>query len=678
MFNLKVQEKSNPFYLPTNGSLYTGEEESTARGEKSLQPPQNSKYSPIWKRAKNKIIGQLRIKKLVANAKNLGIRDSSNRDSINTLEIEKFLKKNIKNLSEESKKPKKKPSCCRPFSPDSRFRNIWDGYLSFWLLYSCIVTPINLAFFSPEPGDALFVIDMIIDFSFLIDVILNFHTGYYDKEGAVQFDRWKIAKNYLMTWFLLDAVAAFPSGLVEIGIGSESKYSRYNDIVRVVKLRNIIRLLKVTRAVKFFKYSQKESLLSSIQNFFRISHSTRRLITTLLMIIISIHIFACFFYYANVYNDFSPDSWAVRYGIRDSPIFDIYLSSVYYSVVTITTIGYGDITPKTKMEKCLAMGWMIVAVYFLSFVISSLSSSLAQNDVKRALMEQKLALLDSFGEEVGIDKVTKKKIQDEIRMKIMRSTYSSSLKSEVIQDLSSELKHTIATKMYNGIFRVFKFFSNKDQIFISSIFPLLEAHHFIHNEVIYSEDDFPDYIYFIGRGRVSFMVSGTKHPFSVQNSGNYFGEIEIVRNTKRMFSVISPKESFLLGMGIPLISRIREEFSKVWDEVQTEAETRLQKIIKSLAEMKVLLKLNTSGMIGNIKSKEVKISINEEIRTITLEFNKKNDHSEMNELIELVKKEILVNKETLNRIEHRVKKMQKKEKHRFRKNRVLLPPIKGK
>lgn len=678
MFSLKDQENSSPLLIATNGSKNANEDEPTARGDKLLPITPSFKYLKVWKRLKSKIISELRIQKMLKNSKNLGIPEGTNRDSINTIEIEKFLKKNIKNLSEEGKKPEKKVSCCRPIGPDSRFRNIWDAYLSLWLLYSCIVTPINLAFFDPEPGEPLFIVDMIIDFSFLFDVFLNFHTAFYDKEGAVEFDRLKIVKNYVFSWFLLDALAAFPSGLVEIGLGTHSKYSKYNDVAKIVKFRNIIRLLKVTRAVKFLKYSQKESLLSSIQNFFKISHSTRRLFTTLLMIVICIHIFACFFYYANVYNDFSPDSWAVRYGIQDSPLFDIYLSSVYYSVVTITTIGYGDITPKTKMEKCLAMIWMIVAVYFLSFVISSLSSTLAQNDVKRSLMEQKLALLDSFSEEVGIDKVTKKKIQDEIRMKIMRSTYSSSLKGEIIQDLSAELKHTIATKMYNGIFRVFKFFSNKDQIFISYIFPLLEAHHFIHNEVIYSEDDFPEYIYFIGRGRVHFMVSNSKHPFSVQNSGSYFGEIEIVRNIKRMFSVVSPKESFLLGLGLPLISRIREEFSKIWDEIQTEADNTQKNIIRSLAEMKVLLKLNSNGMIGSVKSKDVKVSINEEIKLITLEFNKKNDHSEMNELVDLVKQEIKVNRETLNRIEHRVKKMQKMEKHVAKRNRVLLPPLRGK
>ena len=671
---MSLKKDPNQLYLQTNGSL--GEEATTSRGEKPPLYIKDLKYYTIWKKAVFKLNSEIRIQRAIANLKKLGKNRDGTQMSLNTVEVEAVWNKNIKSIDENNHKNKKSQPKCKTIHPNSKWRKLWDAYLSFWLLYSCIVTPINLAFFDPNPGDPLFAIDMIIDFSFLVDVIMNFFTGFYDKEGAVKMDICDISKNYLFSWFPLDIVAAFPSGLVELGVGQNTSYSKYDDIVRIVKLRNIIRLLKVTRAVKFLKYSQKESLLSSIQNFFKISHSTRRLITTLLMIIISIHIFACFFFYSNVYNEFSPDSWAVRYGIQDSPILDIYISSIYYSVVTITTIGYGDITPKTKIEKCLAMIWMVVAVYFLSFVISSLSSSLAQNDVKRALIEQKLALLDSFSEEVGIDKMTKKKIQEEIRLKILRSTYSSSLKSEIIQDLSSELKHVIATRMYNGIFEVFDFFKKTDQIFISAIFPLLEAHHFIENEVIYSENDFPDYIYFIGRGRVHFMATGISKPFSILPTGAYFGEIEMVKNSKRLFSAVSPKDTFLLGMGLSLIAKIKEEFSKVWDLIQTTAEKHQKMYIRELAQMKVCLRANTDKKLGDTEFKKMKEDVLQEMKIITVEINKKGDQNELRELVNMVKDEIKFNRETLLRIEGTVKKMQKKQKHRVVKNKGLLPPIK--
>lgn len=46
-------------------------------------------------------------------------------------------------------------------------------------------------------------------------------------------------------------------------------------------------------------------------------------------------------------------------------IFDNYLDCIYFTVVTHFTVGYGDISPKTKLHKILTMLQIITA-----FVIS--------------------------------------------------------------------------------------------------------------------------------------------------------------------------------------------------------------------------------------------------------------------------------------------------------------------
>lgn len=49
----------------------------------------------------------------------------------------------------------------------------------------------------------------IMDVWFIIDVFLNFRTGYVD-HGATVMDKKKIAKNYIKTWFLVDFFASIP------------------------------------------------------------------------------------------------------------------------------------------------------------------------------------------------------------------------------------------------------------------------------------------------------------------------------------------------------------------------------------------------------------------------------------------------------------------------------------
>ena len=64
------------------------------------------------------------------------------------------------------------------------------------LLITCIATPYTIAFVSDEPP-ALIITNGVIDALFLMDMILMFHSVYYDDEMKLIDDRNRIAKNYL-------------------------------------------------------------------------------------------------------------------------------------------------------------------------------------------------------------------------------------------------------------------------------------------------------------------------------------------------------------------------------------------------------------------------------------------------------------------------------------------------
>jgi len=44
------------------------------------------------------------------------------------------------------------------------------------------------------------------------------------------------------------------------------------------------------------------------------------------------------------FNFSSTDNWVRADGLYDEPIFTQLVGAVYWSVVTVTTVGYGDIT----------------------------------------------------------------------------------------------------------------------------------------------------------------------------------------------------------------------------------------------------------------------------------------------------------------------------------------------
>jgi len=58
-----------------------------------------------------------------------------------------------------------------------------------------------------------------------------------------------------------------------------------------------------------------------------------------------------------------------------------YITSLYWSIQTLTTVGYGDVSAVTVPEQILAILWMIIGVGFYSLTISNISIFI--NDLNR-------------------------------------------------------------------------------------------------------------------------------------------------------------------------------------------------------------------------------------------------------------------------------------------------------
>ena len=246
---------------------------------------------------------------------------------------------------------------------------IYDNLRLFWDLinFVCILfllfwTPMELGFaeYLPQYWYRIFF------YIFILDIFVNMNTSFIEN-GYVIRDRWRIVSKYIRNELAYDFMSCIffafgPFSTIKDQSNRFLFFFQWLFFMRVRNFRNI-----------YYKF------LERIYSKFNIRDSYIDLLNLIFISIFIIQIFACIWHflpYNNTLDKGSNDdpSWMKKIGIDQESWSVRYLYSLYWSSVTIMTVGYGDVTPQTNQEIVFA----IVAVCFgcgvTAFIISSIGS----------------------------------------------------------------------------------------------------------------------------------------------------------------------------------------------------------------------------------------------------------------------------------------------------------------
>jgi hypothetical protein len=287
---------------------------------------------------------------------------------------------------------------------DGYLRGIWQAYVTLLVLYSVIVIPLRLAF-EPKVTFPFEILENIVLVSFAIDIVVNFNTTYVDPltEKMVH-NRHRIVMNYLKFWFWIDIISTVPFTLVANWFNSSD-----------VSALRAIRILRLLRIFKLFRVS----MLNETMEKFRIDPQMISLLVLLLGIFFVAHLFACGWHFIALQKEHTSGgkTWVSVLGYSDKSIYDLYVASLYYVMVTMMTVGYGDIHPVTDNERIYAIATMLTGGVVFGAMISRLASILEKRNPEAKALRQNMAEFKSYLVGVSLPQDTRQKV-------VVREKYS--------------------------------------------------------------------------------------------------------------------------------------------------------------------------------------------------------------------------------------------------------------
>lgn len=462
------------------------------------------------------------------------------------------------------------------FHPDSTSRISWDMIAMLFIIYQSLEVPFRLCFEVPLSGGWV-IFDFIITIIFFFDIFVCFNTGFYS-HGVLVRSRWQIFKNYLKGWFWIDAISTIPFNWFVTGVFADESPSDADNtnIFQGVRLLRSVRIFRFLRILKLLRLTKLQRILIKVEDYIASSAlATVFVFIRLLSLVFFVaHWTACWWYFIGN-NDMgsNPVTWIVYIKIADKGIFDKYIAALYWAFTTMTTVGYGDITPFTINEKIFAMFTMILACGIFAYTVGSIGSLVSkQNSGENAYREQVVAVNRYM---------RKKKLPYELQFRVRRyleyvweNRKKNNIDEKQILNLLSEpLRDEIYAHIHGVVINNCTIFSIFENHFISQLTKTLETVTFAPGDIVIEEGEMSTKMYFIQNGKIDVYHQSTKSTIAELGSKKYFGEIAFFLETPRCASAKCIDFVDLLSLSRLNLNILLEKFP----EAKIAAEELIQK-----------------------------------------------------------------------------------------------------
>ncbi len=441
-------------------------------------------------------------------------------------------------------------------NPNSRKKVVWDVLVLVLTIFATVYIP--FAIVSGISGSKLFqVLNLLISIIFFLDILVEFRTGFYEQREFIT-GKNRIIKNYLKHRFALDLIAILPiASISTLFLSYENRhFAVYFTLLRLVKLFRV------------------KKTISRIRNNKHINPSFIRMGLLSFWILISAHLISC--------------AWMA---VWDDPALlnpinaaHPYLRAFYWTMTTLTTIGYGDITPNTSLETLFVIIVELIGAGMYGFIIGNIANIIANIDVAKSQYQEKMEKVTTFLRYKNIPLDLKTKIIDYYDyLWESRRGYNE---ASILEDLPKPLQTSVALFLNQSIIQKVPIFQGASEEFIKEIILNLKPVVFTPGDYIVVKGEIGYEMYFISKGLVDVVSEDDSLVYATLGTGSFFGEIALLLSVPRNASIKAREYCDCYSLDKETFERVLIRFPRFAKRIREMAEKRQEETAQKQSKRK--------------------------------------------------------------------------------------------
>ncbi|KAK7245678.1 hypothetical protein RIF29_40526 [Crotalaria pallida] len=417
-----------------------------------------------------------------------------------------------------------------PFNP--RYR-AWEMLLVVLVIYSAWICPFEFSFLPYKP-DMLFIVDNIVNAFFGIDIMLTFFVAYLDSHSYLLVDGpKKIAIRYLSTWFVFDVCSTVPFQTISLLITNHSGNLGF-------KLLNMLRLWRLRRVGSLFARLEKD---------IRFNYFWTRCTKLIAVTLFAVHCAGCFNY---LIADRYPDpkrTWigALYPNFREVSLWDRYVTAIYWSIVTLTTTGYGDLHAENTREMLFGIAYMLFNLGLTSYIIGNMTNLVVHWTSRTRNFRDTIRTATEFASRNQLPG----HIQNQMLSHICLRFKTEGLKQqETLNDLPKTIRSSIAHHLFFPVVEKVYLFQRASHDCLFQLVSEMEAEYFPPKEDVILQNESATDLYVLVSGAVDLIrcIDGHDQVIGKVLAVDAFGEIGVLYHIPQPFTVRTTELSQILRL----------------------------------------------------------------------------------------------------------------------------------
>nr|DAD32276.1 TPA_asm: hypothetical protein HUJ06_011127 [Nelumbo nucifera] len=404
------------------------------------------------------------------------------------------------------------------------------------------------------------------------------------------YKRTTIALRYLKSNFVVDFLGCMPWDAIYHATGRKEE----------VRYLLWIRLSRARKVTDFFHKMEKD---------IRINYLFTRIVKLIIVELYCTHTAACIFYYLATTLPASHEghTWigSLKMGdysytnFREIDLSKRYWISLYFAIVTMATVGYGDIHAVNIREMIFIMIFVSFDMILGAYLIGNMTALIVKGS-KTERFRDKMTDLIKYMNRNRLGKDIRNQIKGHLRLQY-ESSYTE---AAVLQDIPVSIRAKISQKIYKTLIENVSLFKGCSSEFINQIVIKLHEEFFLPGEVIMEQGNVVDQLYFVCHGvleEVGIGEDGSEETISTLKPNSSFGEVSILCNVPQPYTVRVCELCRLLRLD-------KESFTNILQIYFFDGRTILNNLLEG-KESNLRIKQNESDITFHIGKQEAELAL---------------------------------------------------------------------